>query len=188
MERFGCRPVKPNHLKSYNRTPAALLWTRFPAGHANCANLLPITFSICGLFSYTRLPLKLWRSAATNLILRERVVRIAIQPALARLRGSDHGMCGCPRMFAGVLIWGAVATKRNATRLARAQMNPARTDLHAFFTFAALRLLDRFNRVEMRTASVGHCSLSLFRPGARAIVWTRIKAACHAQLTLATCF
>src|SRR5882724_5696179 len=58
MERFGCRPVKPNHLKSYNRTPAALLWTRFPAGHANCANLLPITFSICGLFSYTRLPLK----------------------------------------------------------------------------------------------------------------------------------
>src|SRR5437867_5707023 len=172
MERFVCRPVKPNHLKSYNRTPAALLWTRFPAGHANCANLLPITFSICGLFSYTRLPLKLWRSAATNLI----------------LRGSDHGMCGCPRMFAGVLIWGAVATKRNATRLARAQMNPARTDLHAFFTFAALRLLDRFNRVEMRTASVGHCRLSLFRSGARAIVWMRIKAACHSQLTLATCF
>jgi hypothetical protein len=90
------------------------------------------------------------------LILRERIVRIAIQPALARLRGSDHGMCGCVRMFAGVLIWGAVATKRNATRLARAQMNPTRTDLHAFFTFAALRLLDRFNRVEMRTASVGH--------------------------------
>jgi hypothetical protein len=24
-------------------------------------------------------------------------------------------------------------------------------------------LLDRFNRVEMRTASVGHCSISLFR-------------------------
>jgi hypothetical protein len=90
------------------------------------------------------------------LILRERVVRIAIQPALARLRGSDHGMGGCPRMFAGVLIWGAVATERDAARLARAQMNPARTDLHAFFTFTALRLLDRFNRVEMRTASVGH--------------------------------
>ena len=46
MERFGCRPVKPNHLKSYNRTPAALLWTRFPAGHAKCANLLPITFDL----------------------------------------------------------------------------------------------------------------------------------------------
>src|SRR5436190_20061200 len=167
MERFGCRPVKPNHLKSYNRTPAALLWTRFHAGHAKCANFLRLP-SICGLFSYTRLPLKLWRSAATNLILRERVVRIAIQPALARLRGSDHGMCGCPRMFAGVLIWGAVATKRNATRLARPQMNPARTDLHAFFTFAALRLLDRFNRVEMRTASVGHHRMSLSRPRTRA--------------------
>ena len=97
-------------------------------------------------------------------------------------------MAACVRMFAGVLIWGAVATKRNATRLARAQMNPARTNLHAFFTLAALRLLDRFNRVEMRTASVGHCRLSLFRPGARAIVWMRIKAACHSQLTLATCF
>jgi hypothetical protein len=97
-------------------------------------------------------------------------------------------MRGCPRMFAGVLIWGAVATKRNSTRLARAQMNPARTDLHAFFTFAALRLLDRFNRVEMRTASVGHCRLSLFRAGARAIVSMRIKAACHSQLKLATCF
>ena len=84
-------------------------------------------------------------------------------------------------MFAGVLIWGAVATKRNATRLARAQMNPARTDLHAFFTFTALRLLDRFNRVEMRTASVGHCRLSLFRSGARAIVRMRIKAACHSR-------
>jgi len=78
-------------------------------------------------------------------------------------------------MFAGVLIWGAVATKRNATRLARPQMNPARTDLHAFFTFAALRLLDRFNRVEVRTASVGHCRLNLFRPEARAIVCIRIK-------------
>ena len=91
-------------------------------------------------------------------------------------------------MFAGVLIWGAVATKRNATRLARAQMNPARTDLHAFFTFATLRLPDRFNRVEMRTASVGHCRLSLFRPGARAIVWMRINASCRSQFALATCF
>jgi hypothetical protein len=90
-------------------------------------------------------------------------------------------MAACVRVLAGVLIWGAVATKRNATRLARAQMNPARTDLHAFFTFAALRLLDRFNRVEMRTASVGHCRLNLFRPGARAIVWMRIKPACHSR-------
>src|SRR5207302_8731305 len=133
--------------------------------------IAPISYQLpfdLRLFSYTCLPLKLWRSPATNLILRERVVRIAIQPALARLRGSDHGMCGCPRMFAGVLIWGAVATKRNATRLARAQMNPARTDLHAFFTFAALRLLDRFNRVEMRTASVGHHRMSLSRPRTRA--------------------
>jgi len=56
MERFGCRPVKPNHLKSYDRTPAALLWTRFPAGHANCANLLPITFrfAVCSVIRVCR--------------------------------------------------------------------------------------------------------------------------------------
>src|SRR5207253_4924078 len=123
MERFGCRPVKPNHLKSYNRAPAALLWTRFPAGHAKCANLrLP---SICGLFSYTRLPLKLWRSAATNLILRERIVRIAIQPVLARLRRSDDGVCGCVRVFAGVLVRLAIVTKRHPAGLTRPQTIPA---------------------------------------------------------------
>jgi hypothetical protein len=126
---------------------------------------LPFDLRFVQLYAFA---VEVVRSAATNLILRERVVRIAIQPALARLRGSDHGMCGCPRMLAGVLIWGAVATKRNATRLARAQMNPARTDLHAFFTFAALRLLDRFNRVEMRAASVRHNRMSLSRPRTRA--------------------
>src|SRR5207249_1150960 len=89
--------------------------------------------------------------------------RITVQPALAGLRGSDDRMRGRASVFAGVSVWRTVATKRNATRLTRAQMNPARTDLHAFFTFAALRLLDRFNRVEMRAASVRHYETSLFR-------------------------
>ena len=60
------------------------------------------------------------------------------------------------RVFARMMVWRAVATERDSAFLTRPQMNPVRTDLHAFFTFAALRLLDRFNRVEMRTASVGH--------------------------------
>lgn len=45
-------------------------------------------------------------------------------------------------MFAGVPVRRAIAAERHAARLAGAQMNPVRADLHAFFTFASLRLLD----------------------------------------------
>jgi len=61
-------------------------------------------------------------------------------------------------MFAGVLIWRAVAAQRDSTRLARSQMNPVATNLHAFFAFAPVRLIDRLNRnrIQMRTASRIH--------------------------------
>ena len=67
-------------------------------------------------------------------------------------------MSASVRVFAGMLVWRAVAAERDSARLARPQMNPVGTDLHAFFAFAALRLLDRLdrNRIQMRTASVGH--------------------------------
>jgi hypothetical protein len=48
VERFRRRPIKPNHLKSYNRTPASLLWARFPFGHGTCTRLLPISFPFAG--------------------------------------------------------------------------------------------------------------------------------------------
>jgi hypothetical protein len=38
-------------------------------------------------------------------------------------------------------------------------MNPVVADLHAFFAFKALRPFDRCDRVEMRTASLRHCSI-----------------------------
>jgi hypothetical protein len=65
-------------------------------------------------------------------------------------------------MFAGVLIWRAVAAERDSTRLARSQMHPIRTDLYAFLAFAATRLLDRVNRnlIEMRTTSDIHDRLT----------------------------
>ena len=69
-------------------------------------------------------------------------VRIAVQPAFARLRGCDDRMPTCVRVFAGVTIWRAVAAERHAARLAGAQMNPVRTGLHAFLAFAALRLFN----------------------------------------------
>ena len=62
------------------------------------------------------------------------------------------------RVFAGVLIRRAVAAQRDSTRLARPQMHPVGTDLHAFFAFATMRLLDRLNldQFQMGTASRIH--------------------------------
>ena len=66
-------------------------------------------------------------------------------------------------VFAGVPVLRAVTANGHATCLARAQMHPTAADLHAFFAFTALRLFDRLNRLEMRAATVGHDSISLFR-------------------------
>jgi hypothetical protein len=82
------------------------------------------------------------------------VIRIAVQPVLAWLRGRDHGVTDRASVFASVAIWRAVTAKCRSTRLARPQMDPVAADLHAFLAFAALWLLDRFNCVQMRTASV----------------------------------
>jgi hypothetical protein len=84
------------------------------------------------------------------------VIRIAVEPALARLSRSNNRMTTRVCVFTGVLIRRAIAAQRHSTCLARAQMNPVCTDLDAFFAFAALRLFDRLNRVEMRTTSVNH--------------------------------
>ena len=77
---------------------------------------------------------------------------------LPRLRGSDHRMHTGVRVLAGVLIRRAVAAQRDSTRLARSEMHPMRTDLHTFFAFAPMRLLDRLNRnrIQMRTTSGTH--------------------------------
>jgi hypothetical protein len=65
-------------------------------------------------------------------------------------------------VFAGVLIRRAVAAQGDSTRLARAEMHPIRTDLHAFFTFATMRLLNRLNgdRLQMGTASDTHIDIA----------------------------
>jgi hypothetical protein len=65
-------------------------------------------------------------------------------------------MLGCTSMFAGVMIGRTITTECHATRLACAQMDPVRADLYAFFAFAALRLFDRLDRVEMRAATIRH--------------------------------
>ena len=46
------------------------------------------------------------------------------------------------RVFARVMVWRAIAAECDSTCLAGPQMNPVRTDLHAFFAFEAVRLFD----------------------------------------------
>src|SRR6266702_1807139 len=67
------------------------------------------------------------------------------------------------RVFAGVPIWRTVATEGHVTRLARPQMYPVAADLHAFFAFGALRLLDCFDCIQMRAAAVVHDWLTVVR-------------------------
>ena len=65
-------------------------------------------------------------------------------------------MLSSMRVFARVAIRRAIAAERDAACLTGSQMNPLRADLYAFGAFADIRLLDRSNCVEMRTAAVSH--------------------------------
>jgi hypothetical protein len=78
----------------------------------------------------------------TFLVFHKRVVRITVQPAFARLCGSNNRVPGSVGMFAGVTIRRAIAAERDAASLTSAQMNPLRTDLYALFAFPSLRLFD----------------------------------------------
>src|SRR5262245_48233750 len=69
-------------------------------------------------------------------IFRKTVVRIAVEPALARFGRRDDRMLRGARVLAGVAIGRAVAAERDAALLAGPQMNPRRADLHALFAFA----------------------------------------------------
>jgi hypothetical protein len=69
-------------------------------------------------------------------------------------------MADSVRVFAGVTVRRAVAAKRDAAFLASPQMDPVCAGLHAFFAFAALRLFDRRDRIDVGTGR--HTSLPLF--------------------------
>ena len=71
-----------------------------------------------------------------------------------------------PRVFAGVLVRRRIAAECGAALLAGAQVKPLRADLDALRAFAALRLFNRGDRVEMRAAAVRHNLFSLPRTNA----------------------
>src|SRR5215813_13512947 len=74
------------------------------------------------------------------------VVRVAVQPALTRLRGSDDGVPRGTRVFGGVTIRRVVATMSAATLLARAEVHPHGTDLHALLTLTSFRVFHAGDR------------------------------------------
>src|SRR5688572_1733473 len=70
-------------------------------------------------------------------ILRERVIGIAIEPALAGFRGGDDRVSAGAGVFGGVAVGGVVAAKGDAAFLAGAQVDPSRADLDAFLALMA---------------------------------------------------
>ena len=60
------------------------------------------------------------------------------------------------RVLRGVFVWRVVAAAGRAAFLASAQVDPLRTDLHAFFTLVVLWLLYRSDRANVMTGSVHH--------------------------------
>jgi hypothetical protein len=63
------------------------------------------------------------------------------------------------RVPGGMTIRRGVATEGDAACLTSPQMHPLVADLYAFFAFVALRLFDRYDRGEMRTASLRHYAI-----------------------------
>jgi predicted transporter len=84
------------------------------------------------------------------------IVGVAVEPAFTQLSGSDDRMPGAVRVFAGVLIWRAIAAERNSTRLTRPQVDPLRPDLYTLIALAAFCAFDVRNRFEVRTRGIIH--------------------------------
>jgi len=66
----------------------------------------------------------IWHSGGQRLVFAKRVIRKTIQPPLTLLRRGDHRMSGRVCVFARMPVWRAIAAERDATFLARAQMDP----------------------------------------------------------------
>ena len=65
-------------------------------------------------------------------------------------------MPGRAGVFTGVVVRRAIAAKRRAALLTRAQVNPLCADLNALRAFAVLRLLHGVDGVEVTTTAIAH--------------------------------
>src|SRR5207237_9292687 len=72
------------------------------------------------------------------------------------LRRRDHWMIRRSRVLGGVLVGRRIAAERRAAALARAEMHPRRTDLHALVAKMFPRMFHRGDAVDVRAAPVTH--------------------------------
>src|SRR5688572_29687425 len=93
---------------------------------------------------------------AGSSVLGERLVRVAVQPPLTRLRRRNDRVAAGARVLGGVPLRRVVAAARRPALLAGAEMDPGGADLHALLALVARCLLDRADRGEVRAALLRH--------------------------------
>src|SRR5712691_7857618 len=103
-------------------------------------------------------------SVRTSSVLDKSVVRVAIEPALARLRRADHGVLRAPRVLARVLVRRGIAAPCPAAALAGAQVDPSITGLDAVFARTVPRVL---HGREGPDVSAGFLEIHTFSMGRR---------------------
>lgn len=89
------------------------------------------------------------------------VVRVAIEPALARLGRRNHRVSALAGVFARVAVWRAITAKGRPALLTRAQVDPLSANPYALSTLATPRLFHRRYRRKMSATSVRHRFTSL---------------------------
>jgi hypothetical protein len=100
-----------------------------------------------------------WRCAVPS-VLRERIVRVTVQPSLARLRRCNDRMAGSPSVLGRMPVRRAIATVRSSALLTCSKMDPLRANLHALLAHPVFRVLDDRDRFQMR-AGVLRCHPSV---------------------------
>ena len=86
----------------------------------------------------------------------KRLVRIAVEPALTRLRRCNNRMPRRARVLRRVSVGRVVATMRAAAFLTGAKMNPCAANLDALLAFPSLWVLDAGNGIDVDTTLIGH--------------------------------
>jgi hypothetical protein len=99
------------------------------------------------------------RIAGETSVLGHEIVWIAVHPSFPWFGGSHDGMRGTPRVLGRVPVWRRIAAERDAACLARAEMYPARFDLHALFAFVPLWLPDGRDGFDIRANAFFHTFL-----------------------------
>src|SRR5712691_1699118 len=89
-------------------------------------------------------------------VLCKRVVGIAVQPALAVLRGRHDRMAARLGVLRRMAIERGIAAMRAAAALAGAQVHPRRADLDAVVAHALFRAQHFLDRADVSAGSLGH--------------------------------